>query len=143
MNKIQKTKIESFNNPKDEEQLRLLDEMIASLDPKEMEKNDFSLLLNIFERFPENDGLGVFWSILHFLEACNYYEPVLIESIKKKPALFTITMLNRLLNAGIKNVKDTSLISVLETIEANDNVSENLRILARQFIEYQYKKGNA
>ncbi|MBC8103205.1 MAG: hypothetical protein H7Z41_11515 [Cytophagales bacterium] len=57
-------------------------------------------LLRVFERFPEDDGNGVFWSILHGLESLPEYEPALVASVRRQPVEFTVLMVNRILNVG-------------------------------------------
>jgi hypothetical protein len=89
-----------FDSPKDEAQLQRLDGLIqrfADLDPSQ---RDFEELLTVFERHPDHDGFGVFWSIVHCLEHFQGYEPALLESVRRSPCDFNLTMINRMLNAG-------------------------------------------
>lgn len=37
-------------------------------------------LFSVFERYPSEDGAGVFWAIVHGLESLPNYEPCLVES---------------------------------------------------------------
>ena len=55
-------------------------------------------MLHVFERYPGEDGAGVFWSIVHGLETLPGYESRLIESIRRVPSDFALLMVNRLLN---------------------------------------------
>ena len=55
-------------------------------------------LFIIFENNPEEDGNGVFWSILHGLEGIKNYEIELCKSIERKPVYFNILMAKRVLN---------------------------------------------
>lgn len=59
-----------FTAPRDEAQLRQLDETVGAVRPQDCGELEFRALLGVFERFPEDDGFGVFWSIVHCLEAC-------------------------------------------------------------------------
>ena len=55
------------------------------------------ILFGVFERFPEDDGAGVFWSIIHGVEALPYnYEPLLWESHGRSPSEMSKIMLTRL-----------------------------------------------
>lgn len=57
------------------------------------------VLFGVFERFPEDDGAGVFWAIVHGIEALPFnYEPFLQESHSRKPSEMTEVMLMRLAN---------------------------------------------
>jgi hypothetical protein len=67
-------------------------------------------MLRVFERFPTGDSHGVFWSILHGLEAhSGRYEFQLIESVRRAPAEFSLIMLNRMINAGETELAGESL----------------------------------
>jgi hypothetical protein len=60
--------------------------------------------ISVFERFPDDDGAGVFWSIVHGLEALPGYEHQLLTSISRVPSDMGVTMLGRLLNAGCDDI---------------------------------------
>jgi hypothetical protein len=55
--------------------------------------------LRIFERFPNEDGYGVFWTVLHGLEALPKYEAALFASLRRFPTQFGLTMARRILNS--------------------------------------------
>lgn len=58
------------------------------------------MLFGVFERFPEEDGAGVFWSIVHGVEALPYsYGPLLRESYSRAPSEMGKVMLTRLANS--------------------------------------------
>lgn len=60
-----------------------------------------SVLFGVFERFPEDDGAGVFWTIVHCIEGLPYdYEPLLRESYSRVPSEMANVMLIRLANAA-------------------------------------------
>jgi hypothetical protein len=42
-------------------------------------------LLKVFERFPDEDGAGVFWSIVHGIERFRSYEIELLDSLNVNP----------------------------------------------------------
>ncbi|HEX3159728.1 MAG TPA: hypothetical protein VHQ45_14505, partial [Gemmatimonadaceae bacterium] len=70
--------IERFTSPRDEKQLQELELALGAVAPASCTQAEFSLLLGILERFPDDDGSGVFWSIVHLLEATSGYEPALV-----------------------------------------------------------------
>lgn len=133
--------VEGLTSAHDEAQLRLLDEAICASDPKKLGQPEFSALLSVFERFPEEDGYETFWAIVHCLEACSGYEPPLIESATRNPVEFNLLMVNRLLNAGITEVMGHSLLSVLSSAASNPRALESARRSAQGFIDYQGKQG--
>ena len=97
-------------------------------------------LLRVFERFPDEDGFGVFWSIVHGLESLPGYECPLLESINRRPVEFTLLMVNRLLNGGIREVQGTPLLSILEESSAKLETTANARQAARNYLNFQRTK---
>jgi len=56
-----------------------------------------STLFRVFERFPDDDGAGVFWSIVHGIELADLdYEKPLRESLSRQPSELGRIMLVRL-----------------------------------------------
>ncbi|MDM5175896.1 hypothetical protein PO883_01620 [Massilia sp. DJPM01] len=129
-----------FDSPEDEAQLRRLDELVEGLSFLRPTQPDFKELLSVFERFPCHDGFGVFWAIVHCIENSQGYEPALLESVRRTPCDFNLTMINRMLNGGITNVGHESLIELLHTVAASENASEAAREAAKHFIAYQSAK---
>jgi hypothetical protein len=51
----------------------------------------------VFERFPDEDGAGVFWSIVHGIESLDVdYEQTLRASLARRPSRMGQIMLRRL-----------------------------------------------
>ena len=128
-------RLSEFTDPSSEAQLRLLEEILSSVGHSACSEPEYDALLQVFERFPEHDGFGVFWSILHFLEACPGYEAALVRSVRRKPVEFNLTMVNRLLNAGIHEVNEHPLAALLVSAEQSGESGERAKQLARRFME--------
>jgi|GEM_PF-1882957 len=79
----------------------LLDQAFASTSPE----SHYDAIFNLFERFPEDDGSGVFWTALHGMEACGNYEKKLLLCFRRTPNLMTRTMLRRICNSGQKDIE--------------------------------------
>ena len=92
-------------------------------------------LFRVLERFPDSDGFGVFWSILHGLEALPNYETRLIQSVQQQPMEFNLIMINRLLNAGVDEINGVNLVALLDTIADTPIHRQRARELARNFAE--------
>lgn len=69
----------------------------------------YSAIFNLFERFPKEDGAGVFWSALHGMEAIGNYESELVLFFRRYPSEMTRIMLVRLRNSGQTHVAGVSL----------------------------------
>ncbi len=94
-------------------------------------------LFGIFERFPEEDGHGVYWSIVHGLERRGEYEQALLASLRRAPSMFTLTMLNRLLNAGQSTCAGVPALQLLEAAAVSPLACESARKAATRFLAHQ------
>jgi hypothetical protein len=70
-------------------------------------------LLRVFERYPRHDGHGVFWGILHLVESITGYEAILLEHVQRSPTEMGITMIQRIVNAGLVRIGVTELQPLL------------------------------
>jgi hypothetical protein len=131
--------LKGFTSLQDEKQLKLLDETVAAINPKDYGQDEFRALLEVFERFPEDDGFGVFWSVVHCLEACTGYESALIESVTCMPVEFNVLMVNRLINSGITQINGDSLLSVLASVKSHPSATNSTKESAQDFVNYQIK----
>ncbi len=117
---------------------RLLDELFGSDQPQ----LGIVPLLRVFERFPEEDGYGVFWSIVHGLESLPGYEKPLLASINRKPTEFTVLMVNRMLNSGITEVEGVSLLTLLARVSSDSRATKGIKKDAERFLIHQRTKSN-
>jgi len=128
--------IESIDSVEDVKQLEILQNSLDKLFvlPK-LDKEEIQALFGLYEKFPTSDGYGLFWSILHKIEASGDYESLLIESTQRKPALFNLSMIKRLLNGGIYFIGDVNLLNLLTQVANDKNQLEILRQDAQDFID--------
>ena len=94
-------------------------------------------ILHFMEENPKID-YGMPGPLVHFMEK-KYkkgYEKLLLESIKRKPTEHTVWMLNRILNDV--NLEERNVyMDVLKAIVKDSKYDEELRSLAKEFLEYQ------
>ena len=76
-------------------------------------------------------------------EACTGFELTLIESVTRCPVEFNVLMINRLLNGGVVQINNQSLLSVLVSVSSNPTASAEVKRSAQLFVEYQQKRGRA
>ncbi len=139
----------------DQENLAVIDSVASVTDTGELQKLEAALdtlfqlpqpergvktLFRLFERFPNEDGNGIFWTVLHGLEKLPGYEPYLKESIKRVPMEFNLLMVNRLLNSPLSNVQRQEWLASLREVENNPQSSDAAKEQARHFIEYQSER---
>jgi hypothetical protein len=77
-------------------------------------KKYYQAIFNLFERFPEDDGAGVFWSALHGMESVGDYEELLLIHFQRFPSLMTKAMLKRILNSGQTHIGKVEISSLIE-----------------------------
>lgn len=96
-------------------------------------------LLAIMERHPLDD-FGCPGAVVHYIE--RYYPdyiPLLISSLERAPAMHTVWMLNRCINAKDKNSGE--YLDILKGIAANEDIAAEIRDFARHFVGFQMKGG--
>ena len=75
-----------------------LDSLVEELCLSPVSAAGLDALFSVCERHPTHDGFGVFWTILHNIESVPNYEPHLLQSLRNRPSLFAVDMVNRILN---------------------------------------------
>ena len=74
-----------------------LDALLAELWDAGVPARALTTLFGVFERFPEDDGAGVLWSIVHGIEGLDLdYEQPLRDSLARQPSDMGKIMLGRL-----------------------------------------------
>lgn len=84
-------------------------------------------LLSVFERYPDEDGAGVFWSIVHGIESLGFYEKQLVESLKRQPSEMGMVLLIRIKNSGAKTVEGIDIDQLVADLISNERMSPRLR----------------
>lgn len=93
-------------------------------------------LLQIMERHPLDD-FGMPGAMVHFIEAFDPdYEIYLVESLKRRPALHTVWMLNRCING---NSRKDEYINLLNEIANREDIEKEINNSAKEFIDFQTK----
>jgi len=91
----------------------------------------------LYERFPEDDGYELFWSILHRIEAHPGCERLVVESVRRRPSRFPVMMVNGLLNAGIRRVDGVELLELLRQVADDERCLPSIRKGAQSFLADQ------
>jgi hypothetical protein len=89
---------------------RHFEQAFSSPDPRQY----YHSIFNLFERYPDEDGAGVFWSALHGMEAVGDYEDLLLQYFRRHPSLMTRTMLRRILNSGQAHIGRVAISSLID-----------------------------
>jgi hypothetical protein len=115
---------------------RPLDDLIGQLCRHPLTDEGIDALLAVLERFPTEDGAGVLWSIVHALEHEEpvRYQPRLLASLRRTPAELSVTMVNRILNTGERDLAGVSALQVLADIAARQDIDASIRKTAKSFL---------
>ena len=89
----------------------LFEAAFSSEDPRAY----YHAIFNLYERFPDDDGAGVFWSALHGMERVGEYEASLLAYFRKWPSLMTRAMLQRVQNSGRDSIEGVLISSLAIT----------------------------
>ncbi|WP_284620792.1 hypothetical protein [Aquabacterium humicola] len=135
------SKLSAFINPQDASQLQELDAAVATALTCGLSQSDKEALLQVFERFPEEDGFGVFWSILHALESADNYEHELVASVRRAPNLFNTLMINRIVNAGINVLAGVSAERLVNEVLSNGVATPGVIKQVQGFLHRQASAG--
>lgn len=74
-----------------------LDDLLTELWNAEVPARALPTLFGVFERFPDDDGAGVLWSIVHGVENLDFdYEQPLRDSLVRQPSDMGKIMIDRL-----------------------------------------------
>jgi len=94
-------------------------------------------VLRFIEAHPDED-LGAPGPLVHFVEEFykNGYEPLLLESVARKPTTLNVWMLNRLIN-GSKGAEKEMYVTVLKAIAGDEHAAPDVQALAREFLSHE------
>jgi hypothetical protein len=127
--------LNALTSMQDVEQLKQLEALVNLLDRTVITPELYRALFDLYERFPEDDGYGIFSSILHFLETCSRYEQFLIESMRRKPTYTAIRMVDRLVLGGLTQLGEVNLLSLVQAAATSSLASESARVYAQECLQ--------
>ncbi len=120
--------------PVDDNWLRL-DELLEELWETQRPERGIDTMLGVLERFPEEDGAGVLWSIVHKLESLPDYEDKLVASIQRQPSELGLVMISRIINTGVNVVGGKPVTDILEQVLQHEKSTAAIRVEAREIKE--------
>ena len=84
-------------------------------------------LFTVFERFPDDDGAGVLWSIVHGVERFKAYDRELVASLRRQPSMMGLTMLMRIKNSGANIMGGIEFGSLLTELLHHEKILPGLK----------------
>lgn len=111
----------------------IMEENIMKLEVEGVGIEAVTPLLELMERHPMDD-FGMPGAIVHFVERFykNGYEELLIESVKRRPTMHTVWMLNRVMN-GSENKND--YLEIMKEVTERSDVEEAIKNSASEFMD--------
>ena len=107
-----------------------LDHLLENLWETDEPERGKEVLLNVFEKFPEEDGSGVLWSIVHGLEHLGDYEGQLVASLQRQPSLMGVSMLRAIQNSGQSLIEGQNINLLYQDIIDHPLAPESIKKLA-------------
>ena len=106
-----------------------LEDLLNELWETGFQQNYTNDLLKVFERFPKEDGAGVFWTIVHGIEGFGTYELQLINSLYRQPSEMGIVMLTRIKKIGAKSVGGIEINKIITDLLSKRDLTPTMRKL--------------
>ena len=125
-------------NAQGRERLYELTDAVMTLPSPEKTMSEMFALM---ERLPESD-LGSPGPLVHTLETFPRYEDELLKSVRRRPTVLSVWMINRILNTDLAGDVRSDLLAVLREAEVHPEATSEVREQARDFIKVQIGGGN-
>jgi hypothetical protein len=135
-------RLRALHPSKDEDALAdQLRELVEPIEGVEGAEAVVPEVLAFFERFPDAD-LGMPGPLVHFVERCypRYLDP-LVSSLGRRPTMYTLWMVNRVLNAPLPQEQRQALLRALHVAANHPDADAATRETARGFAAHQATDG--
>jgi hypothetical protein len=106
-----------------------LDSLVGHISIHDLNENVIESLLHVFEKYPNEDGAGVFWSILHLIESFESYDNFVLKSFENQPSEMTFIMLQRIINSSVRITPNKEIIEAFKNAlgkEISKDIKENI-----------------
>ncbi|MDO1451563.1 hypothetical protein Q0590_35150 [Rhodocytophaga aerolata] len=104
-----------------------LEDLLAELWETQQPEKGIDVMLGVLERFPEEDGGGVLWSIVHGLESLPNYADKLLKSVEKQPSNLGLIMVSRIANTGVNVIGNRPIKAILQQVLQHEMASAALQ----------------
>ena len=142
MNNLEDTlaAIDGITSVDDTDELRKLEANLDELFQSTLSESSIETLFHLFERFPNDDAYGIFWTILHHMERQPDYKPYLRASVLRVPMEFNLMMVNRLLNSDLSDAERQEWLALLGEVQHTSRYSQTARDQAQDYLEYYVER---
>jgi hypothetical protein len=108
---------------------RPLDVLFTELFSRTCSQDEIDAVFSLFERYPDEDGAGVFWSAIHGLEVVGSYDERLRTSLRTAPSESAIILAIRIVNSG-----DASFVPIITEVASRPDSPNSVRSMAHHFL---------
>ncbi len=113
-------------------------DIVDKLEADHIGKECFLPILKLMEE-NETVDFGTPGPLTHYIEKfweeIEDYDKCVVDSVKRKPAIHTIILLNRIINS-VTGKEKQDYIQILEEIQKNENIDNSIRDMANMYLEY-------
>ena len=100
-------------------------------------------ILELMEKYPLVE-FGTPGALTHFIESFSeknndWYDNLVVQSVKKHPTVHTVWLLNRILNASTGE-KRKEYFQIMESIYNDKTLHEDIQEVAKSFLKYHEKQ---
>ena len=126
--------IDAISSLDDEASLARLEQLVAAYFLHPQADRYIDVWFRMYERFPEHDAFGIFWSVLHGLEKQLGCPIHVVQSVQRAPSSFAVRMLARIANSGMSRIADIDLVDLMDQVSKNQRAPESVRDQAREYL---------
>ena len=117
-------------------------DIVDKMKAENVGKESVQPILELMEKYPLVE-FGTPGALTHFIESfseknSDWYDNLVVQSVKKCPTVHTVWLLNRILNPSIGE-KRKEYFQIMESIYSNKTLHEDIQKVAENFLEYHEK----
>jgi hypothetical protein len=117
-------------------------DIVDQMKAENVGKESVMPILELMEKFPLVE-FGTPGAFTHFIESIavkdiDWYDELLVQSIKRCPSVHTVWLLNRTLNPSVGEKRE-KLLQLMLSIYNDKSLHEDIRNVAKNFLEHHEK----
>lgn len=115
-------------------------DIVDKMKAEKIEKESVEPILQLMEKYPLVE-FGTPGALTHFIESFakedfEWYENLIVQSVKRKPTVHTVWLLNRVINVSTEEVKE-EYIQIMKDVYNNENIHKEIKAVSKNFLENQ------
>lgn len=124
----------------EEENWLPLDDLIQEIILTQAPHEAIDAMLGLFERYPDEDGYGIFWTMLREIEHFLGYEGHVFDSLRRQPSMFAVLMVGRMLKSDRYELEANFLVKLLHEVAAHPGTPPGVIEAAQALVEHRARR---